>query len=148
MKAMKTTVVKRPAAKAAAMKAMKAKVAKKKAKAPKVVGKKVPKVVGKEVPKVAKKGKAVVAEVPKVAKKGKAVVAFIVPKDGKKPKARFGRIYWSKSKMAWRVYLRKEDAVEVSVHLGCDPDTAEKSHIQKQWGKCLKAIERDPRPIS
>ena len=130
MKAMKTTVVKRPAAKAAVMKAMKAKVTKKKAKAPKVVGKKVP----------------------KVAKKGKAAVAFIVPKGDKKPKARFtpvhykgGRIYWSKSKMAWRVYLRKEDAVEVSVHLGCDP---EKSHIKKQWGKCLKAIERDPRPIS
>ena len=131
MEAMKTTVVKRPAAKAAApMKAMKAKVAKKKAKAPKV------------------------KKVPKVAKKGPAVVAFVVPKDDKKPKVRFtpvhykgGRIYWSKAKLAWRVYLRKEDAVEVTVHLGADPDTAEKSHIKKQWGKCLKAIERDPRPI-
>jgi hypothetical protein len=100
--------------------------------------------------------KAAKAKAAKAAKGGKKPKphTFIVPAGGKKPKASFkpmhyngGRIYWSKSKMSWRVYLRKVDKVEVSVHLGANADTAEKGVIDKQWRKCLKAIDLDPRPM-
>ena len=145
-------VLKRPAAKAAApVKA--AKVA--------MVGKaKV--VAGKAAPLVAPPMKAMKAKVVMTAKEAKVVKkdkklkidTFIVPVGGKKPTPCFtpchykgGCIYWSKSKKSWRVYLRKIDKVEVSVRLGDDKETAEKSMIAKQWRKCLKAIEQDPRPV-
>jgi len=129
--------LKRPAAKVAA-------------KAPKVAkGKAAPPMAP---PMKAMKGmKAKVAE--KKAKKPK-IATFIVPVGGKRPHPSFtpchykgGCIYWSKSKKSWRVYLRRIDKVEVSVNLGADAETAEKSMIAKQWRKCLKAIELDPRPL-
>ena len=88
----------------------------------------------------------------KAGKKGpKKVPTIVVAHAGTKPKPSYkpvhykgGRIYWSKSKAAWRVYLRAVDKVEVSVHLGADADAA---LVAKQWRKCLKAIEQDPRPI-
>jgi len=84
-------------------------------------------------------------------KKKKGLATIVVAAAGKRPRPAYvpvhykgGRIYWSKSKKAWRVYLRAEDKIEVNVHLGDDPD---QDHIDKQWRKALKAIERDDRPI-
>jgi hypothetical protein len=139
--------LKRPAAKMpAALKVAKAAAAPMKDKAMKVVK-------AAAAPMKAMKAKAAL----KAMKKDKKpkVVAFIVPANGKKPKASFkpvhyngGRIYWSKSKKSWRAYIRKEDKVEVSVNLGADADTAEKGLRDKQWRKCLKAIDQDPRPMN
>ena len=104
--------------------------------------------------KVAKEAAKKVAE-DKKKKKGadtkKGLATIVVAAAGKRPRPAYvpvhykgGRIYWSKSKKAWRVYLRAEDKIEVNVPLGDDPDDA---HIEKQWRKALKAIERDGRPI-
>ena len=107
------------------------------------------KVVKEKVAKKTAKKKARGEKKKKGAKKGLATI--VVAEKGKRPKPSYvpvhykgGRIYWSKSKQSWRVYLRKEDKVEVCVYLGNDPDN---ERVEKQWRKCLKAIERDDRPI-
>jgi len=96
----------------------------------------------------AKKGKAKAAK-PIVVKK--KLMAYVVPVGVKNPKPYFkrplhyggGKIYYSKSKGAWRVYLRHPDKVEVTVKVDADdPD-----NVKKQWKKCLKAINQDPRPV-
>lgn len=77
--------------------------------------------------------------------------AFVVAKGGKDPKPRFempvhfggGRIYYSASKCAWRVYTRLGDKVETTIRV----DSADTANVKKQWKKCLKAIKRDPRPV-
>ena len=54
-----------------------------------------------------------------------------------------GRIYFSKLKNAYRVYLRKGDRIEkcVKANAGCDIDMADKFDI------CCSLIENDPRPV-
>lgn len=53
-----------------------------------------------------------------------------------------GRVYYSASKRAWRVYKRGSDKVESTVSVNAESA----SNIKTQWQKVLNAIENDPRP--
>ena len=53
-----------------------------------------------------------------------------------------GRVYYSASKRAWRVYKRGTDKVESTVSV----DAESAISIKTQWSKVLDAIEKDPRP--
>ena len=53
-----------------------------------------------------------------------------------------GRVYYSASKRAWRVYKRASDKVESTVSVNAESA----SNIKTQWQKVLNAIENDPRP--
>ena len=54
-----------------------------------------------------------------------------------------GRIYYSESKGAWRVYRRTSDKIEKTIKVEADdPDS-----VKEAWAKVLQAIENDPRDI-
>ena len=54
-----------------------------------------------------------------------------------------GKIYFSKAKHAWRVYVRKRDRIEAQVKVNEEDD----DEVNKRWKKCLKLIRHDKRPI-
>ena len=54
-----------------------------------------------------------------------------------------GRIYYSESKGAWRVYRRTSDKIEKTIKVEADdPDS-----VKEAWAKVLQAIENDLRDI-
>ena len=71
--------------------------------------------------------------------------AKVRPKYSEKPTHYHGgKIYWSKSKMAFRVYLRNEDLVEKQVKVGELDQKSKSTAFQYSCG----LIEVDPRPVS
>ena len=66
-----------------------------------------------------------------------------IPVSFKPTEYKGGKIYFSKAKRAWRVYLRKRDRVESTVKV----DTKDKADVDARWSKCLKIIRHDKRPI-
>ncbi len=54
-----------------------------------------------------------------------------------------GKIYFSKAKHAWRVYVRKRDRIEAQIKV----NEEDRDEVKTRWKKCLKMIRHDKRPI-